>query len=89
MGDGLPSTMKYHYSYCFLTYLIKWNVYFSIAIIWIYLLYFMVFCFDTSFLIKILRVCYIDQTNIVNYYMISSDFIWYSNYIWYDSNTPV
>ena len=31
------STMKYHYSYCFLTYLIKWNVYHFLAIIRTYL----------------------------------------------------
>ena len=37
----------------------------------------MVFCFNTSFLFKILRVCYIDQTNIVNYGIDFFGFLYY------------
>lgn len=33
----------------------------------------MVFCFDTSFLIKMLRVCYTYQTNLTKYKYIFSD----------------
>lgn len=56
-------TVKYHYSYCFLTYLIKWNMYDYLAIITgiIYFIYIclMVLDYCASFLIKVLRECYI------------------------------
>ena len=54
--------MKYHYSYCFLTYLIKWNVYHLLSHYTDIFIYFMVFCFDASFSLKVPRVCYIRQT---------------------------
>ncbi len=75
--------MKYHYSYCFLTYLIKWNVYHFLAIIRIYLLYLMVLGFDASFLIKVSRVCYIIANKFFNKTMHLCIF---DLKIWYNSN---
>ena len=58
--------MKYHYSYCFLTYLIKWNVYYLLAIIRIYFIYILWYwVLMQSFLIKISRVCYIIVNNLL------------------------